>query len=63
MAVEVGTPLGDWLIWAGQQADRPDPLKVSPASIIDTTPAPGPQYYYRYKKPKPPFQWPKPLWK
>src|SRR6185437_3794817 len=33
--VEPGSPFGDWAIWAGQQADRMDPLKDSPSSIID----------------------------
>ena len=27
--------LGKWLVWAEQQADRLDPLKTSPASILD----------------------------
>ncbi len=32
-----GTPaeIGDWLVWARQQADRTDPLTPSPASILD----------------------------
>jgi hypothetical protein len=47
VAVEPGTPFGEWLIWAAQQADRIDPLKVSPTSIIDSkaAPAPHPSYY------------------
>jgi hypothetical protein len=32
---EAGTPFGDWLVWATQQADRIDPLKESPTSLID----------------------------
>ena len=35
-AVEPGTPFGDWLVWAAEQADRLDPLKESPPSIIDS---------------------------
>ncbi len=64
VSVEPGTPFGDWLIWAVQQADRIDPLKVSPSSIIDSKPAPAPQpSYYGYQKPDPPIRFPKPLWK
>jgi hypothetical protein len=59
---EPGTPFGDWLIWAVQQADRIDPLKVSPASIVDSKPAPLPQPSY-LQKPDPPTRFPKPLWK
>lgn len=63
VTVQEGTPFGDWLIWAGQQADRLDPLKERPTSIIDSKPAPEAQYHYGYKKPDPPFRWPKPLWR
>ncbi len=64
VSVEPGTPFGDWLIWAAEQADRIDPLKVSPRSIIDSKPAPAPQpSYYGYQKPDPPMRFPKPLWK
>ena len=64
VSVEPGTPFGDWLIWASEQADRVDPLKVSPRSIIDSKPAPAPQpSYYGYQKPEPPMRFPKPLWK
>jgi hypothetical protein len=63
-AVEPGAAFGDWLVWAAHQADRLDPLKVSPPSIIDTKSAPQPRYVpYGYVKPDPPFRWPKPLWK
>jgi hypothetical protein len=31
-----------------QQADRLDPVKVSPASIIDLKPAPEPEHHYGY---------------
>jgi hypothetical protein len=63
-AVEPGTAFGDWLVWAAHQADRLDPLKVSPPSIIDTKPLPRPEYVpYGYRKPDPPFRLPKPLWK
>jgi hypothetical protein len=49
VSVEPGTPFGDWLIWAAEQADRLDPLKVSPKSIIDSKPIPAPQpSYYGY---------------
>jgi hypothetical protein len=34
-SVEQGSPFGDWVTWAEQQADRLDPLKESPPSIID----------------------------
>lgn len=50
--VERGTPFADWLAWAAQQADRLDPLKESPPSIIDAR-APS----------KRPFRWPQPLWR
>jgi len=63
-SIDPGTAFGDWLVWALQQADRVDPLKESPASIIDTKPAPEPQYVpYGQRKPSPPFRWPKPLWR
>lgn len=64
VSVEPGTAFGDWLAWASAQADRIDPLKESPASIIDSKPAPEPQSsYYGYRKPDPPMRFPKPLWK
>ena len=64
VAVEPGTPFGEWLIWAAQQADRIDPLKVSPTSIIDSKAAPAPHpSYYGYQKPDPPIRFPKPLWR
>jgi len=64
VSVEPGMPFGDWLIWAAEQADRIDPLKASPQSIIDSKPAPAAQpSYYGYQKPEPPMRFPKPLWK
>lgn len=63
VSVEPGTPFGDWRIWAAEQADRIDPLKVSPRSVIDSKPAPAAQpSYYGYHKPDPPMRFPKPLW-
>lgn len=37
-AIEAGVvaPKTEWLIWARQQADRLDPLRISPSSILDT---------------------------
>ena len=61
---EPGTDFGDWLAWALNEADRIDPLKESPASILDTKPAPQPQYWpYGQSRPAPPFRWPRPLWR
>jgi hypothetical protein len=62
---EPGTPFGDWLAWAEQQADRLDPLKESPASILDCKREVEPAYvgYYGYQKPDPPFRFPKPIWR
>lgn len=34
--IEPGSKIADWLIWATEQADRLDPLRVSPPSILDT---------------------------
>src|ERR1017187_10929103 len=63
-SIDPGTAFGDWLVWALQQADRVDPLRESPASIIDTKPPPEPQHVpYGQRKPSPPFRWPKPLWR
>jgi hypothetical protein len=65
-SVEAGSPFGDWIAWAEQQADRVDPLKESPPSIIDRMPEREPAYptYYGhgYQKPDPPFRFPKPIW-
>jgi hypothetical protein len=65
--VEQGSAFGDWVTWAEQQADRLDPLKESPPSIIDRRPEaefPYPAYYgYGYPKPDPPFRFPKPIWR
>ncbi|HLY62803.1 MAG TPA: hypothetical protein VKV95_18825 [Terriglobia bacterium] len=63
--VEAGTPFGDWLAWAAKQADRLDPLKESPTSIADRKNEVEPDYmgYYGYRKPDPPFRFPKPIWR
>jgi hypothetical protein len=57
---DAGTPLGDALAWAEQQADRLDPLKESPASIVDRKSEMEPAYvsYYGYRKPDPAFDSP-----
>jgi hypothetical protein len=61
-----GTSFGDWLVWAEQQADRLDPLKESPPSIIDRKRDIIPERYMYYgygqEKPKPPFRFTKPIW-
>ena len=63
-SVEPGSPLGDWVIWAGRQADRMDPLKESPSSIIDRVREESAYpSYYGYQKPDPPFRFPKPIWR
>jgi hypothetical protein len=66
-AVEPGSPFGDWIAWAARQADRLDPLKESPPSIIDRIPdsEPEPAGYsgYGYQKPERPFRFPKPIWR
>lgn len=65
-ATEPGTPFGEWIAWALQQADRLDPLKESPPSIVDRKPELEPAYTYYsygYQKPDPPFRFPKPIWK
>ena len=51
-SMEPGTPFANWLAWAGQQADRLDPLKEPPSSVIDTK-----------ALSKQPFRWPRPLWR
>jgi hypothetical protein len=60
-----GAPFGEWILWAEQQADRLDPLKESPPSIIDQKPRTEytGYYSYRYQKPDPPFRFPKPIWR
>ncbi len=62
---EVGTPFGNFLAWAEQQADRIDPLKESPTSIRDRKGEVEPphSHYYGYQKPDPPFRFPKPIWR
>jgi hypothetical protein len=65
--VETGPRFGDWIFWAERQADRMDPLKESPPSIIDRTsetePAHPSYYGYGYRKPDPPIRFPKPIWR
>jgi hypothetical protein len=34
-AVELGSEIAQWLDWATQQADRLDPLRPSPPSILE----------------------------
>ena len=66
-SIEPGSPFGDWVIWAERQADRLDPLKESPPSIIDrrseTVSSYTAYYGYGYQKPDPPFRFPKPIWR
>jgi hypothetical protein len=64
-SVASGTAFGDWLEWAEQQADRVDPLRESPASIIDRRREVEPEHvvYYGYRKPEPVFRFPKPIWR
>jgi hypothetical protein len=66
-AVEPGTQFGDWIIWAERQADRLDPLKESPPSIIDRIPDSEPESTgysgYGYQRPERPFRFPKPIWR
>jgi hypothetical protein len=63
-ATEPGTPFGDWLTWAAKQADRLDPLKDSPESIVDCKlePLDEQTWSYSYRKPPAPFRFPKPIW-
>jgi hypothetical protein len=64
--VEPGTPFGDWLTWAEEQADRLDPLKESPASVVDRAGevvSEGTSSYRQLQKPRPPFRFPKPIWR
>jgi hypothetical protein len=60
---EVGTPFGDWLAWAEQQADRLDPLKESPISIIDRRSELVAETSTWYRKPDPPFRFTRPVWR
>lgn len=66
-SVEAGSVFGDWIVWAEHQADRMDPLKESPPSIIDsmieTEPAYASYYGYGHRKPDLPFRFPKPIWR
>jgi len=65
--VNPGSPFGDWIVWAGLQADRLDPLKASPCSVIDRIAETAPEYpsyySYGYRKPDPVFRFPKPVWR
>jgi hypothetical protein len=62
-----GTVFEDWLIWAEQQADRIDPLKDNPVSIIDREvelQSPYRNVYgYREAESQPQFDLPNPIWK
>jgi hypothetical protein len=64
---EPGSPFADWITWAERQADRLDPLKESPPSIIDRMPVSEPEapVYsgYGYQKLERPFRFPKPIWR
>jgi hypothetical protein len=64
-SVEQGSPFGEWILWAERQADRLDPLKESPPSIIDQKPRAENTGYcgYGYQKPDPPYRFPKPIWR
>jgi hypothetical protein len=65
-AAEPGKPFGDWITWAERQADRLDPLKESPPSIIDRISDSEPEStgYSGYgEKPERPFRLPKPIWR
>jgi hypothetical protein len=66
-SVAPGSPFGDWVLWAERQADRIDPLRESPPSIIDrkaeTAASHTTNCGYGYQKPDPPFCFPKPLWR
>ena len=62
--VQPGTKFGDWLIWMEQQADRLDPLKESPISIIDREDdvLSYPNSHTLSEK-ELRFEFPKPIWK
>jgi hypothetical protein len=64
-STDPGTQFGDWIIWARQQADRIDPLKESPPSIIDRIEEPDPDppslSGYGYQKPERRFRFQKPI--
>jgi hypothetical protein len=60
--VEPGTPFGEWVLWAERQADRLDPLKESPVSIVDRARIEEQPSHYAYKPPELPFRFPKPIW-
>lgn len=63
--VRAGTSFGDWLIWAERQADRIDPLKENPISILDRLDECRPKYdsFYGYRDVEPRVDFPKPLWR
>lgn len=60
--VEPGTPFGEWVLWAQRQADRLDPLKESPASIVDRARIEQPPSYYGNKPQGVPFRFLRPIW-
>lgn len=64
-SVEPDTPMGDWIVWALQQADRLDPLTESPRSILDRRSEfqPLARSWPQAKEPDPPFRFPKPIWR
>jgi len=64
-SLEPGSPFSEWVLWAERQADRLDPLKETPASILDQKPRTEytGYYGYGYQKPDPPFRFPKPIWR
>lgn len=61
--VDRGSPLSDWIVWAEQQADRFDPLKEGPRSVIDRAVEPQRPSYYSSQEPETHFRFPKPIWK
>jgi hypothetical protein len=52
-------------MWDEAQANRLDPIRESPSSIIDRKAefAVQPVAWYGYRKPDPPFRFPKPVWR
>jgi hypothetical protein len=59
--VQAETAFGDWLIWAESQADRIDPLKENPTSVLDRSDEIRPKYdsFYGYRE-EPRFDFPRP---
>lgn len=64
-SAEPGSPFGDWIVWAEQQADRVDPLKESPPSIVDTIVEAAAEHagYFGYSRRDTSFRFPKPIWR